>query len=408
MKWAKLLGIVKHSEEALSWYLPSEHWPPVLIQRFLDRPSKIKFKSGDEFPSACLKCCPAPCFKYSSIEIMCPDYKDVPDDVSEKVCPTGALTIADQGYPFVDHEICVKCNICVLRCPVGALYWNASNELTVITEQTYAQERHGPREKAEEETLRWKSALIPKTSLWEIDSNWIRTALELSQTRILGLNLRRDSYYPLVRNYFRQLGFKANLGRSGDTAWRFDCITLEPIVMPIEIKSPSEKVEITPDAARQAIENSAIIESRFKYEIKPTSIVVGCRYPSHRSDVRKALVDVKNSFGASIGLYTTGVLHYLLLRHVEYNFNTEDFRFLFEQTLGSCEISDVKDFWTEYIKQRLEVVIFKDNSPRYNEYGSFMPHHKSIHDLERNTLILLWEKEWEILESLSDLLFTTK
>ena len=34
-----------------------------------------------------------------------------------RICPVGAITQGDDGYPIVDHDKCIECGKCVRSCP---------------------------------------------------------------------------------------------------------------------------------------------------------------------------------------------------------------------------------------------------------------------------------------------------
>lgn len=38
-----------------------------------------------------------------------------------RICPVGAITQGDDGYPIVDHDKCIECGKCVRSCPKKAM-----------------------------------------------------------------------------------------------------------------------------------------------------------------------------------------------------------------------------------------------------------------------------------------------
>ncbi len=38
-----------------------------------------------------------------------------------RVCPTGALSLADDGFINLEDERCIRCSLCTRICPTGAL-----------------------------------------------------------------------------------------------------------------------------------------------------------------------------------------------------------------------------------------------------------------------------------------------
>lgn len=37
------------------------------------------------------------------------------------VCPQGAITFGEDGYPQINKELCTKCGTCQAVCPVSAI-----------------------------------------------------------------------------------------------------------------------------------------------------------------------------------------------------------------------------------------------------------------------------------------------
>ncbi len=38
-----------------------------------------------------------------------------------KLCPVGAITQNEEGFPVVDTSVCIECGLCVESCPKGAM-----------------------------------------------------------------------------------------------------------------------------------------------------------------------------------------------------------------------------------------------------------------------------------------------
>ncbi|MBP1672573.1 MAG: 4Fe-4S dicluster protein [Bacteroidetes bacterium] len=37
-----------------------------------------------------------------------------------RVCPVNAVSQNSEGYPVIDHELCIDCGNCLHYCPTGA------------------------------------------------------------------------------------------------------------------------------------------------------------------------------------------------------------------------------------------------------------------------------------------------
>ncbi|PRX38643.1 4Fe-4S binding protein [Planifilum fimeticola] len=411
-----LFSPVGHEDEDTTYRVPKKKlWPPKAITRTLSQPATLLLADGSEVEAACLKCHPAPCIEYLPHESKV-DEKGVPNNKPTQVCPTNTIRYGDNNSPKIDMDICVHCQLCIIRCPVGALYWNDQNEIEYDSATpSWTKELNGTRMEAKAATVEWQETLSKTPTVWSVDPDQIVHEIALFQKKIIDPNivspagLKQEHYYPLVRNFFRALGTKAAIGKTGDTQWRFDGIVLNPWVMPIEIKAPSEIRRIEPGAARQAVENAALIESRFQLAVNPPSIVVGYELPNERSAVQNSCVHVQEAFGVSVGLYTTGVLLYLILRGLEYNFHlNEDLENLFRSTLGSCDESDLKAFWAEYMKKRLEIVVLGKSAEKAGQLAQFFPQGKLPAQFTVDELVERWKGEITLLDQLSTTLFPSK
>lgn len=38
-----------------------------------------------------------------------------------KICPKGAITQDEEGYPVIDYTLCIECRKCVMKCPKKAM-----------------------------------------------------------------------------------------------------------------------------------------------------------------------------------------------------------------------------------------------------------------------------------------------
>ena len=38
-----------------------------------------------------------------------------------RMCPANAITQNKEGYPVINHDLCVECGICTRSCPMGAV-----------------------------------------------------------------------------------------------------------------------------------------------------------------------------------------------------------------------------------------------------------------------------------------------
>ena len=178
--------------------------------------------------------------------------------------------------------------------------------------------------------------------------------------------LKKDEFYPLVRNLLRTLGVKAKVGKSGDTQWRYDAIVVEPFVMPAEIKSPTEDTVINPNSIRQAIENSITIEASHRLVRKGMSAVIALMYANKRSAAEDMLKDANDLHNMRILLISAVVIAYLNLKNLQNKFTIKDIEFLFKNTIGAFDNHAIKEFWINYLARREELEALDDQAEYFD------------------------------------------
>ena len=138
-----------------------------------------------------------------------------------------------------------------------------------------------------------------------------RAASEFAESRNTD---KQITFYPLVCNLIQLLGIQATLSPPGVNYRRWDaCFELNNIVVPIEIKSPTEETLISTKAIRQALENKIVLLSRNELHttFDSTTLIIGYKYPTERSDLSRLIEGVFDVYGIRVGvvdLYTLTLL----------------------------------------------------------------------------------------------------
>lgn len=150
----------------------------------------------------------------------------------------------------------------------------------------------------------------PTSTIWEdlltteTPANKI-SALQSIQRNIITADQR--IFYPLTVKILLSLGYDAIVGNQGDTSNRVDAFIKDASnSIPIEIKSPTEVMNINIKSVQQAIENKVILLSRQFYPttLETASLAIGYLYPEERSGVYELIDDVKHTYGFNIGIIT--------------------------------------------------------------------------------------------------------
>lgn len=324
---------------------------------------------------SCVNCQPRRCYEYTPSELQYSSQilQEIPDSQDKQVCPTNAISITPELTPAIRYDKCIDCGVCISRCNFGAIYY----ENSVLTISTSLSSQNLLTENAQDPTEYFSSLNLPR--YYHIDDEEIFSLCNSFFHKVK--SLRKNEFYPLVRNLLRGLGFKVKIGRSGDTQWRYDALVLEPFVMPIEIKSPTEVEAISPDAIRQAIENSITIEGNHHLTRKAISAVVALLYANERSASKDMLASANDLHNIRILLVSVVVLVYLNMKNLDNYFLPQDIEYLFQSTVGAFDDEAIKEFWLHYLARRLELDALGKDS-RYSHIANevFMPEEFMLQD----------------------------
>lgn len=117
--------------------------------------------------------------------------------------------------------------------------------------------------------------------------------------------MKKEEFYPAVADLLTIIGYDCLVSRAGQNYSRADAIiTIADESIPIEIKSPTEEIEISLKAIRQALENKIIFLSRQFYSTSKASnsLVVGYKIPNQRAEVFELIEDIYTTYGIKIGV----------------------------------------------------------------------------------------------------------
>ncbi|MFC5413150.1 hypothetical protein ACFPMF_27765 [Larkinella bovis] len=149
------------------------------------------------------------------------------------------------------------------------------------------------------------------------------SALQIIQQNLITAD--QKTFYPLTVKVLMSLGYNAIEGNHGDTSNRVDAFIKDASYsIPIEIKSPTEVLNINIKSVQQAVENKVILLSRQFYPttLETSSLAIGYLYPEERSGVYELIDDVKYTYGFNIGIIT---LHDLIVALWERDFEATVF-----------------------------------------------------------------------------------
>jgi len=116
----------------------------------------------------------------------------------------------------------------------------------------------------------------------------------------------KDEFYPLIGNIFSSIGIICDIPPHGVNSRRWDAILLSnDDSIPIEIKSPTEEMNLSVKAIRQALENKIILQSRKSEKNKwsTCTLAIGFELPSKRAEVLELINDIKKIYDINIAVF---------------------------------------------------------------------------------------------------------
>lgn len=277
---------------------------PQRIERQDDGPAVAHFPGGETASLACLGCLDPPCMQFSPAEIQCSQTPAFPHDASRQVCAAEALRWDwDRGTPAVDGERCIRCGVCVGRCPAGALYFQ-KGEVRV---------QYAPAPGQRQTTVDPHTAALQKDQLGALASVEKRGPLLVESDALLAAiyqkleHLSHRSHNLLVRNLLIALGCHSAVPRIGDVYTRMDGLyaAADGSFGAVEVEFGKDTLE----ASRAILDDIAVLFTRYAIpKAADRPLVVCLRLPSARQEYWQVVQDVKTVEKIAIGTLSVGAL----------------------------------------------------------------------------------------------------
>ena len=253
----------------------------------------------------CIKCVNPRCLFFSEDELSCDYIQGFPGDRNNEVCPVNAISwTGSSEYPTINNTLCFKCGVCVLRCPVGALYFTDSSELAINTDPgDYTEtilindENLAMQEEQIQSLLR-----VPRTGVLMNVSDQV-----FDEIYSKPFQLRSNIHNMVVRNLLLGLGCKCSIRRIGDVYSRMDAVYKSSAgsVGAIEVEFGRD----TLDASRGILDDIGVLNTRYEiYKQNNKAIVVCLQLPNARQGYWQVIRDIQVVEGIKIGTVTVGAL----------------------------------------------------------------------------------------------------
>jgi len=302
------------------------------------RKPNVHLQNGCVDSLCCAKCLNPRCMFLSESEASCTYIKDFSFDKNDKVCPVDAIRISENdGFPIIDNKACIKCGVCVRRCPFGSLYFNPNLSLnktksihqfeTSVDDKSICNHNHDV-----------ESAIqANKTGIIFEESEAIYSQI---YNRLISLKPAVQNH--VVRDILISLNCDSSLRRIGDVYTRMDAIyQCNNCVGPIEIEFGRDSL----DASRAILDDIAVLKVRYslpKEESHP--LVIFLTLPNARQGYWQVVKDIKRVESIKINTITIGCLFLLNWRFADLKRDGIDFYLDYDQM-------SLRKMILEYIKK---------------------------------------------------------
>jgi len=275
------------------------------INRAIFRPTMI-VTNQVAFKSSCVNCLNTPCILLGENEVRPRPgsvLHSLPYNPDKHVCVTDAIRIDEQTFFPTIREACIGCSICVMRCPVGAIFidWEHHTARIVHDDRHYVQVSYGTSQY--EQTLNVFRENSENFDPPEVPPGFLSRLSETVE-RLAARSLYVDTI--LVRNLLLQLGVSCLVRPVGDTNVRMDLyFELDGLVGVGEV----EGGRATVSALRALLDDVAVLSSRHKVDVDSIEPFIFCNYlPDKRSDYFDLVNDVEKVLNLRIHTMTLTAL----------------------------------------------------------------------------------------------------
>lgn len=265
---------------------------------------------GELIKGSCAKCVQQFCRQYQRSELYSEQFNAFPKNSSSRVCPVDAIKIGSDGIAQIDASTCVKCGLCLHRCPYSAIQLSVSKNTCAVNPQGLpleACEQYDANDQIEtirtiQKTIGFK--VIP-TSFSEAYTTSIREAVYAN----------RDVSEIIVRNTLTNLGCLCNVNAPGNNHIRIEFFAEsedDVIIGESEITN-TDTLSVT----RRILDDLAVLISRYGYSkeaILPLAVINGL--PNKRTDYYEVVEDIDKVLGIKVATVTYHILFVLNLFNI--------------------------------------------------------------------------------------------
>jgi ferredoxin len=275
-------------------------------KRSFTAPTELTDELGDRFVSACLSCPDEPCIRFGADELARSARIDSPYSPDHSVCPTGAIIRGDEGQAGIDASSCIGCGLCVIRCPVGAIWLDENTAIATV--EVPIPSSYEWRTSSLEELIALRDSV---EVLLEAERPPCEPAGLLAKqfervSRVVEGASGQNVLRLLARNTFLVGGGSARLKNVGDNNAACELLVDDGThLLVVEVESGGDAL----DAMRRVLAGTAVVVAR--YGLRPedvTPTLIFTRLPNKRVDYYGVAADVQARLGLTTITIPTAVL----------------------------------------------------------------------------------------------------
>lgn len=250
---------------------------PVSVEYIEYEPSKLTLDDGITINSSCLNCYNLNCLTFENDGIV---MEELSSSQTNLLCPTEAIFLNESGEVEISNEDCIGCGLCVVSCPVGAIYVG-EKDIAVINRQNQTMEI------SEEPFHLEKYNKIKYSQAIQENEKKLRKIIKL----INDLSTRTSVLNRLVCKSLQLTGLNTNITRQGDVNLRMDAISIDSdgCYILVEIEHTANL-----DSPRDILDDFAVFCSRYDVDKNKTSgLIVLTELPNKRTEYWELITDIE-------------------------------------------------------------------------------------------------------------------
>lgn len=319
-----------------------------------DNFSGFETKEGDIIKGSCASCDFKTCMNYKESDICPKKFKEFEKNISNRVCPTNAIHCDDNNKATIDSLLCIKCGLCIHRCPYNAIQFSIKNSKCFVNN-----EEENLKLSSQEEQIKQIAVLEELNKEISFDSVTPIFSSDYNHAIRNQAKNNPDIGEIIVRNTFINIGYICATKPAGNNHIRTEFFGEGDNSI---LVGESEIYQDTLSVCRRILDDLSVLISRNgfdKQDIIPLAVINGL--PNKRTDFYEVISDINNVLGVNISTITYHILFMIQLFQVKIK----------ESDLTNFVVNRDNFSLIDAVKKHLESIVKIDKS--LNDEGNYQP-----------------------------------